>query len=320
MSRGLSNRESAFFGSATTRQMNRVYDSYLAREDITPAHFEAAEDFFYGLRECFKRSVLCHDVGEIKTEGGLIMPDSHRRHFSIHASQAVDRKKGDYNFESAFVFINKDLLHFYVRPFPVTWRMEHIENRYKQRSKELISYDHDVFKALSLYYLMQQVIEGETDWHKTKEVPVAVPLGEGLCLGLVEPRESYLMGQRLARYAEKEDSGDLEELLVLSKTSMNLYTYIGAAEMTPQQKRIHEILSGHLKDEYSDALSYAIDRYRAVREFEPELVSRVWGSDAPDVCQKIQDDLSRFIQSKLWRGTVRSPKMIKTAGGAIVPR
>ncbi len=201
-----------------------------------------------------------------------------------------------------------------VRPYPIQWHLEHINERSELR-KGSFDTQNDRFRLHNnIIMMMLQVIEEEHYTGEMPYVPFILPEPNGVLLGHTMAVRPGADGNRIFIAAAKDrDALKLGRYAHFPQLEATVRTFLGPDEMTPGMKQLRLQLMKYYGPTYKDALSMGMDAY-----VYAEGSSLYETNPRRDRFEDALIGISDIMASPLWRKNVRLPAHLRGGKGLII--
>lgn len=276
---------------------------------VTPNHMQAIREIAADISNLSDQVVGWYDTEWLREEGGLLTPDSNMTFESINMTANPYSKNGRRLFNLFKTMASVDGLVMLSRPLPISWGLEHIEERYKKRSPEDFDYASDFFqKVLGLSISMCRIIEQTTDWEYETRVPFILPAKRGVYLGWAERGRGGKndSGNRIAFIAAKNyDALGMREYDWFPEVRLLINTYYGPDEMKPAHKQLRYLLIKLMEGQLGNSFFHELSSYSFVKNdirFDiPEVT---------DAYENVFLKVADIMESPLWKKNVTLPQRV----------
>ncbi len=240
----------------------------------------------------------------IRTEGDALTNDAFVRGASIELVPLKGSKHDDFGLSLHEAFMDRNFFNVTVRPYPVQFRLGHVFERYAERSKkDPIDIRQEFCDSMPFTLLLAEIIEQKMKREKKNLLPFIAPLPSGLLLGQAEAVDPMTFGNERQLAATREGELKYSRYRWLPEVRLSIFTYISRNEMFPGQRRLHDLLKPYAKYTEDPSLAEMGRTYSDYMDTELRMDPNPRSADF----LKIREDITRLIDSKLWKSDVRLP-------------
>lgn len=260
------------------------------------------------------RSIAWGESQDAGFEGEYLTPGSYVNRSSIIVSQAPRLGKNLYTLENLYASATPNGMLAIVRPYPIQWHLDHIDDRSKERRGGFNAQDDRFRLHNNVVMMMLQIIEEEHYTGETPYIPFILPESNGVLLGHTMSVRSGMDGNRIFMAAAKNHEVlNLGRYAHFPQLEATVRTFLGPDEMTPAIKQLRLQLLKYYAPPYKDALAMGMDMY--VRT-----VGSAAYEDHPqrDRFEDALIGISDIMASPLWQKNVRLPAHLRGGKGLII--
>lgn len=303
--------EVAFFSGSRGKDISSLASSFESGA-IQANHLEATKGFAKGVSKASDVILGYRESEFISEEGGIITPDSSVSYESVNMTRDPHSRKNRRLFNLFKTWAGTNGFAMLSRPLPISWGLDHISERFKERSPEDFDYADPFFiKVLGMSLSMLRVFEETVDWDYTRSVPFILPAKRGIYLGWAE-REKYKGGENRITIVASEDKQrlGLREYDWFPSVKMLVNTYYSADQMSLGQKQIRYNLLKLLDGALGSAFITELDSYSYVKNDDRFGYPVIW-----DSYDKAFLKLANIMESPVWNQNVRLPQRMRESRG-----
>lgn len=270
---------------------------------VTPDIFQATCDL---AKNAAHRSTSIYGYfgSRIHVENGVLTDESYVEGATVELSPD-DAHKDDFSLVLRHISMRNGFFKMLARPFPVRIRLNHIFDRYGERSaKDIVNIMEDFHHSMPFAVLLSELMEKKMLRDKKTCEPFALPTPDGFLFGQANkvPEEKYYNLRGM--FVQKSGTPKLALYSRMPNVELQAFTYVSIKEMFPEQKRLHEIMKPFVSWDENPAMweigrSY-VDYIGTIKD-DPSI-------DPPsDFYLQLRDNISKLLDSKLWKSAVRLP-------------